>query len=175
MLIAYRRCHALPCSVRYFGSVCANSGHVYVCGIGRSDVANVSPVFNQSSRVNMLTWIEKFLFASSRVLTVLCWQVFAVNPTSGTVQRTQVLLDTSPYKQYSTYFGSSVAMDGTILVVGSRNDRSATYTYSAGSAYIYTRTSTSATTYTKRTRMLHPSPVGYDYCGTAVAGTCRDT
>jgi len=59
------------------------------------------------------------------------------------------------------------------MVVGAWYDRvvfrSATF-FSAGAAYIYTRASTSATTYTERTRMLHPTPASSDLCGISVAG-----
>jgi hypothetical protein len=59
------------------------------------------------------------------------------------------------------------------MVVGAWFDRvrigSITFS-SAGSAYIFTRASTTATTYTRRTQMLHTAPASADYCGIAVAG-----
>eukprot|EP00730_Choanoeca_flexa_P001965 TRINITY_DN10860_c0_g2_i3.p1 TRINITY_DN10860_c0_g2~~TRINITY_DN10860_c0_g2_i3.p1 ORF type:complete len:999 (+),score=297.58 TRINITY_DN10860_c0_g2_i3:33-3029(+) len=89
--------------------------------------------------------------------------------TNGKPVRNAIITDPSPYKQYHTYFGENIAMQGDIMVVGAYQDRSSLFTYGSGSAYIYTRSSkTSGTAYTQRTRMQHSSPNRYDYCGGAV-------
>ena len=97
--------------------------------------------------------------------------MFQVDPTSGVITRTLVIPNPSILTSFSS-FGQSVAMDGNVMVIGAMNDRSISSLFNTGAAYIYTRASTSATTYTRSiTQMLHPAPASSDFCGASVAGT----
>jgi hypothetical protein len=160
---------------RYFGGACDNIGDLYACGIARGDIVDVSHCLVSAVPLSCMSRVAKlWLPFSSSLSTMWRLQVFQVNPSTGVPTRTQTIVDPSPYSQYTVYFGQSVAMSGTVMVVGAYYDRSdsTSMTYT-GAAYIYLRSSTSATTFdtTTITRMLHPSPTTYDYCGSAVAGT----